>query len=76
MLGNYTDARVGQVGYEGQAERRHDCGVLGAESFGARVVHMRDLEGEESNVLSPLQPWKQWYFGVNSHEPELVNCIH
>jgi hypothetical protein len=29
MLGGFTDMRVGQVGYERQAERRHDCRILG-----------------------------------------------
>jgi hypothetical protein len=30
ILGDFTDMRVGQVGYERQAERRHDCRILGA----------------------------------------------
>jgi hypothetical protein len=44
-MGDFTDGRVGQVGYERQAERRYDCGVLGARSLsGHRVVHMRRME--------------------------------
>jgi hypothetical protein len=46
-IGDTTDMRIGQVGYERQAERGHDCRVLDAGSLrGNRIVHMRGLENK------------------------------
>ena len=39
------------MGHERQAERRHDCRILDAGCLREdRVVHMRGLEGMQSNV--------------------------
>lgn len=47
--GVFADKVVGQVGYERQAERGHDCRVLGDGCLGGVwVVHMRGQEGMQS----------------------------
>jgi hypothetical protein len=49
------------VGYERQEERRHNCGVLGAGSFGGSdFTYEKELEGRESNISNHMRAWEQW----------------
>jgi len=50
IIGILTDNGVGQMGYERQAERGHDCRILDTCCFTRnRVVHMREQGGIQLN---------------------------
>ena len=66
-IGAFIDVCIGQVGYERQEERGYGCGILGAGCLGGeRVVHMRGLEGMQSNGSSKVCALKEYRIGEQS----------